>query len=130
MDRLKEFPLVYLATPYTKYEGGIDVAFRDAAVLAAHLLKARCRVYSPIVHCHPIAVQGGLDPLDHDIWIPFHAPMMDAASALLVAQMEGWRESHGVTHEIKVFARAQKPIFYLDPAALRVGLAPLESEAA
>lgn len=117
-DGIPPNTLAYLATPYTKYAAGIDAAFRDASALAAELLRAGIAVYSPIAHCHPLAIHGGLDPLDHSVWIPFDAAMMDAAKVLIVAHMDGWRESFGVTHEIGVFARAGKPIYDLDPATL------------
>lgn len=107
-------PLYYLATPYTKYAKGINAAFMDAAELAARLLGAGHKVYSPIAHTHPVAIHGKIDPLDHDIWLPFDGAMMAKCDALLVAHMDGWQQSKGVLHEIQVFAKASKPIFDLD----------------
>lgn len=127
MNRLQQFPIVYLATPYTKYLPGIDAAFRDAAALAARLLKLGVRVYSPIAHCHPMAQFGGIDPKDHSIWLPYQEVMMAKADVLLVAQLEGWRESHGIDHEIKFFAKAGKPDpFYLDTVLMRIATTPWE----
>jgi hypothetical protein len=113
-------PLYYLATPYSKYAKGIEVAFADAAALAARLLVAGHKVYSPIAHTHPLAVHGKLDPLDHAIWLPFDGAMMRACDAILVAHMDGWQQSKGVLHEIRVFAKANKPIFDLDPDTLAI----------
>lgn len=110
--------LAYLATPYSKYEPGIEQAFIDAAKLAALLLRAGMKVYSPIAHTHPLAVHGNIDPLDHAIWMPFDEAMMTAADVLLVAHMQGWQESFGIAHEIKFFEDAGKPIFDLDPKTL------------
>ena len=118
------FSLVYLATPYSKYPQGRQLAFRHASALAARLLEAGVKVYSPIAHTHPLAEYSGLDPLDHEIWLPFDEAMMSAADALCVAHMEGWSESFGVQHEIKVFAEAKKPIFDLDPKTLTVAIRP------
>lgn len=112
--------LYYLATPYTKYKGGIEKAFMAAAELTGKLLTNGYRVYSPIAHTHPVAVYGGLDPLDHSIWLPFDEAMMHACDALLVAHMDGWRESKGVMHEIEFFARGKKPIFDLRLDDLRM----------
>lgn len=117
---LRQFSLCYLATPYTKYAGGIDAAFQAAAKLAARLLKNNVRIYSPIAHTHPLAIHGGMDPLDHAIWLPFDEAMMEASDALVVAHMDGWHHSYGIQHEIKVFANAGKPIFDLDPDTLHV----------
>lgn len=117
---LRSYPLIYLATPYSKYKGGISAAFAAAAKCAAKLVRERVKVYSPIAHTHPIAIFGSIDPLDHAIWLPFDEAMMEMSAALVVATMDGWRESFGVAHEIGVFARAAKPIFLLDPHLLDV----------
>lgn len=112
-------PLCYLATPYTKYMGGnIDAAFIDACKLAARLLQSGVKVYSPIAHTHPLAIWGKVDPLDHDIWLPFDEAMMTAAHVLIVAHMDGWGKSKGVAHEIEFFERAGKPIYDLDPGTM------------
>lgn len=126
MDRLAAFPLVYLATPYTKYEPGIEAAFMDAAALAAKLLKHGVKVYSPISHCHPMSQYGGIDPKDHSIWLPYQEAMMRVCDAVLVAQLRGWRESYGVAHEIAFFEDQRKPILYLDTVLMRVATVPME----
>jgi hypothetical protein len=113
IDELKQHALCYLATPYSKYPSGIHHAFADAATFAANLLKAGVNVYSPIAHTHPLAIYGNIDPLDHNIWLPFDATMMHLAEALIVARMPGWESSKGVMHEIEVFRAAHKPIYYL-----------------
>lgn len=118
VEIVRQAPLAYLATPYTKYADGIEQAFIDAAKLAARLLVSGIKVYSPIAHTHPLAIYGELDPLDHAIWMPFDEAMMDAASVLIVAQMDGWDRSKGVLHEIEFFHARQKPIFGLMPESL------------
>ena len=112
--------LVYLATPYTKFPQGRHIAFRQACALSGKLIAQSVRVYSPIAHTHPIAEYSHLDPLDHSLWLPFDEAMMTVADALCVAHMEGWDESFGVAHEIKVFNRAKKPIFDLEPETLEI----------
>jgi nucleoside 2-deoxyribosyltransferase len=94
------------------------MAFRDASKLTAQLLRAGLKVYSPIAHTHPVAIYGELDPLDHGIWLPFDAAIMDKADALLVAHMDTWDKSFGIAHEINVFKAADKPIYHLDPDSL------------
>ena len=111
-------PLCYLATPYSKWVPGLEDAFVQAAILAARLLTTGLKVYSPIAHTHPLAIYGNLDPLDHSIWLPFDEAMMHASDVLLVAHMDGWRESQGVAHEIDFFDREGKPIFDLNPQTL------------
>lgn len=117
VDMLR-FRLAYLATPYSKYCKGIDVAFEHAAALAAKLLIKGVKVFSPITLTHPMAIYGHIDPLDHKIWIPFDETMMRMADALIVAMMDGWRESFGIAHEIRYFTGDNKPVVYLDPETL------------
>ena len=112
--------LAYLATPYTKYPGGVYYAFRDAAALVAQLLHAGVNAYSPIAHTHPVAIYGGLDPLDHEIWLPFDELMMSRCDSLIVAHMPTWETSKGIAHEIAFFERAGKPIFDLDTETLQM----------
>ncbi len=110
---LRQFDLVYLGTPYSKYPAGIEAAFREASAFAARLLRMGIKVYSPIAHTHPLAIYGNIDPYDHSIWLPFDAAMMAKSDAMLVGTMEGWETSKGVLHEIETFRAADKPIFYL-----------------
>lgn len=119
-DELKTYPLVYLATPYTKYPHGLAHAFRDAAKVAARLMIAGIRVYSPIAHSHPLAIYGGILPTAHAIWLPFDEAMMDKSDALLVAKMETWEASKGIAHEIEHFQQRARPIYYIEPHSLLV----------
>jgi hypothetical protein len=118
-------PLYYLATPYSKYQGGdLTAAFLAACRVTADLITAGHKIYSPIVHSHPIAMNSGLDPLDHDLWLKVDAAMMEAADALMVAQMEGWRDSYGIAHEMEAFATMDKDVVYLDIATMGVSQSP------
>lgn len=105
--------LCYLATPYSKYVGGIHLAFIEASRIAAKLLQAGVKIYSPIAHTHPLAIYGNIDPLDHAIWIPFDETMMEACDALVVCEMPGWENSKGIAHEIKFFKNRNKSIYYI-----------------
>lgn len=110
--------IAYLATPYSKFKPDPAAAFRAACKIAAHLVCAGIKVYSPIAHTHPIAVHGALDLLDHAIWLPFDEAMMEASSVLIVAHLEGWNESIGIAHEVKFFEERGRPIYDLDPRSL------------
>lgn len=127
--------LAYLAAVYSKWTGGdpgpgcsnnmrqamrLEDAFIEAAKLAAKLMLAGVKVYSPIAHTHPLAIHGRLDPLDHSIWLPFDEAMLTVCDTLIVAQMDGWQESRGIAHEVAFFETAGKPIFDLDPDSLQM----------
>jgi hypothetical protein len=89
-------------------------AWLDACAVAAHLARQGRPAYSPIVYTHPIAIHGGIDPLDHDFWLKFDAPMMEAADSLIVVKMDGWEQSAGIAKEIVAFERMGKPIEYME----------------
>lgn len=110
---IKSANLCYLATPYSKFPGGITAAFEAACAIAGELLKQGVKVYSPIAHTHPIATYAEIDPLDHNIWLPFDEAMMVAADVIVVARLPGWEESRGVAHEIEFFYLAGKQRFDL-----------------
>lgn len=104
----------YVATPYTKYPGGIDAAFEDACRAAAWLIERNVRVYCPIAHTHPISMHGRIDPLNHDIWLPVDRPLMRAARGLIVCMLPTWRESYGISVEIAEFKAQGKPVYYME----------------
>lgn len=117
---LEQYRLVYLATVYTSYPQGIDLAFADACVIGGRMLRAGITFFSPIAHTHPIAIYGNINPLDHEIWIPFDEPMMEVASALVVACMPNWKKSYGIGQEIAHFRKEGKPVWFMNPVTLEV----------
>ena len=112
--------LIYLASPYSKYPAGIERAFEDISAIAGALLVRGYRVYSPIAHTHPIATYAKLDAYDHIIWLPFDQAIMAACGAMMIAKMETWDKSYGISEEIKFFSAAGKPIYWLDPETLEI----------
>lgn len=110
--------LSYLATPYTKFPGGIWAAYFKAGFIAAKLIRAGLNVYSPIIHCHAIAMLGDIDPLDHSMWMSLDEVMLGAADTLIVGRLESWDQSKGVAMEIEYFEKGGKPIYDLDPESM------------
>ena len=103
----------YLATPYTKYPGGQDEAFKLSARAAAIFVRHRVPIFAPIAHTHPIAEYGGLALADYTIWLPADEPFIRLASGIVVVMAEGWETSYGVNHEREAFAKAGKPEVFL-----------------
>ncbi len=117
----------YLGTPYSKFRLGLEAAFLAACDARADLVRAGIPCFSPIVHSHPVAIHGKIDPLSHAIWLPAEQPIMRCATGLIVRMLEGWEDSYGLGEEIKDFERHRKPVVMWplhEPAeALKVRLA-------
>lgn len=108
----------YLASPYSKYPLGLSAAHFHVCQQAALLIEAGVPVYSPIAHTHPIAQAGGIDPHDHDIWLPAGKPIADAAGGLIVLKLDGWSCSFGISMEIEWFAERERPVVYMEPGVV------------
>lgn len=117
MDAIAEMKrlggLWYVGTPYTRYHGGLEAAFREACRAGAVLLDAGISVYVPIAHTHPLAEFTSADHRDHEHWLAVDRPFMEAAVGMCVVEMPGWDESVGVGYEIAHFQTSGKPIVHL-----------------
>lgn len=107
-------PLVYLAIPYSHPDHQIkEWRFAEANKMAAKLMKEGVVVFSPISHCHSIALHNSL-PTNWEFWKHFDTAFLSCSSKLLVYKLEGWETSVGVTSEIKIAKELGIPIEYLE----------------
>ncbi len=97
MSTLK--PIMYLASPYTHLDKEIQhmryLAVRDTV---AHLMREGILVFSPIVHCHPMAVSCGLKG-DINFWRDYDFAMIEALPRFGVLTLPGWEKSEGIVEE-------------------------------
>jgi hypothetical protein len=94
--------LVYLAAPYSHPDPDIrEARFQAVNRHAAAMMAAGVFVFSPISHTHPIAEAGAL-PLGWDFWEAYDRAMISRCSRVAVLTLDGWRESVGVTAEIRI----------------------------
>lgn len=105
----------YLASPYT-HESSIvrELRFRVAERHVAELLRAGFYVYSPIVHCHSLAVKYSL-PKDFEFWMAYNAAMLEQASELDVLMLPGWMQSRGVKGEMELAESSNQNIIRTEP---------------
>jgi nucleoside 2-deoxyribosyltransferase len=94
-------------------------AFNLAVGQSAILMRAGVPVFSPIVHTHPIAMQGKFDTLDLPFWLRVDQPMMDAAAGIIMLTAPTWEKSRGMAHELDVFKAAGKPVYWMRPGEVR-----------
>ena len=106
--------LTYLASPYTHNDINVKIRRYELAVTAAYLLTQRGElVFTPIGHTHPIALQGNL-PGEWDYWNEFDTRMINTCDSVTVLKLDGWKESTGVTEEIKLAKILNKKLRSMD----------------
>lgn len=121
LDSLKDYRLIYLGTPFSKFPKGIVLAYEEAAQLVGRLIHYGIdQVFSPIVHSYAAAVHGKLDPYDYTLWTRVNDHFMRKCDLLLVAKMKSWDTSFGLAGEIRWFKDHKKPILFLDPINMEV----------
>lgn len=106
--------LIYLASPYSHDDYTIRLfRFTQVCSKAAQIMTTGVLVFSPIAHTHPIALGGNL-PLGWEYWDEFDRRMIGACDELWVYMLAGWRESVGVTAEIKIADEMNKPVVMVE----------------
>jgi hypothetical protein len=105
--------LTYLACPYTH---------KDRAVLEGRVAKANeatawliknCgwNVFSPITHSHPLHLAGLRG--DWEFWKRIDEEYLTLSKRIVILTLPGWRESVGVTAEIKIARDQGIEIYFL-----------------
>jgi nucleoside 2-deoxyribosyltransferase len=115
LDELRKYDLVYVATPYSIFEDGLDAAHRAACQITGDLLRYGVNAFSPIVHSHHVAEHANIDRMDHKFWMRADEAYMKKCDALVVAQIDNWENSVGVNMELKHFRDVGKPIHFIMP---------------
>lgn len=102
--------MIYLASPYS-HPDPFERTHRWSQALdaTAELMRQRKIVYSPIVHCHHLAVIHAL-PSDWAFWRHYCLGMLKRANRLLVLTLDGWTDSTGVQAEIEFAKKRRLPI--------------------
>ena len=107
--------LTYLACPYTSDDAELmNKRFDDVCLVAGGLMKTTDKViYSPISHCHPIAMQTSL-PTGWKFWERIDRTYLEYCCEMIVLTLPGWEESTGVQAEIKIAEELGIPIAYIN----------------
>jgi hypothetical protein len=106
--------LIYLASPYSDSDLLIrEERFRSACRTAAILMNRGHKIFSPIAHTHPIAVEGKL-PTDWQFWRTYDKAIMEACKEMWILTIPGWVKSKGVQAERRLAERLGIPVLLVD----------------
>lgn len=92
---------VYLASPYTAKNTITQLLrYEMAKEACVQMMVFSIPVYSPIVHCHPIAADYGLGK-EAAHWWKMNQEFIRSAGELWVLMLDGWEESSGIRQEVE-----------------------------
>lgn len=112
---------IYLACPYTHKSLKVRRdRFKAVTKVAGELMQLGYNVYSPITHSHVIASVTKL-PTSWEYWVKIDKEFMDWCNFMCVLILKGWKESVGVTEEIKYMRELGKPIIVIDSECYILG---------
>lgn len=107
--------MIYLASPYSHPDSlMMKTRFLLAEQCTAILSAAGRHVYSPIVHYHEMAKKFSL-PTNFEYWKQINLDMIRRADGMYVLNIEGWKESKGVTGEIAFARQFNLPLNLVSP---------------
>jgi hypothetical protein len=112
----------YVASPYSHPDADVrDKRAHDVNDVCGRLLAEGVHVYSPIWATHRACIRHEL-PKDHLFWLAFNKAFIDPATGVLVADINGWRESKGCSQEIEYARQLGKPVYLLSSSGAVSGL--------
>lgn len=112
--------LIYLASPYSSDDRNIkEKRFREVSQAAAELIRRGHIIFSPVVHFHPIAIEGEL-PGNWSFWKQIDTTYLKCCSRMFVLMIPGWESSVGIKGEIDIAKNLEIPICYVDPNSLDI----------
>jgi hypothetical protein len=105
---------IYLASPYSHPLSTVRYQrFELVCRIAGKMMIDGLVVFSPIAHTHPIAELCVL-PSSWNYWHKYDEVMILGSYKVIVACIDGWRESKGVTAEIEIAHQHGIPVEYLE----------------
>lgn len=100
---------IYLASPYSHPSEIIrHLRFQAAECVLTHMIRGGFTVYSPIVHCHQMALNYSL-PTDATFWENFNSNFLRKASAIWVLDIPGLLDSKGIKRELQIAEQYKVP---------------------
>lgn len=114
--------MIYLCSVYSYTPEGVpsedmpalmQKRYEYARMRTSEFLKNLDIVFSPITHCHPMALAHEM-PKRWDFWGHIDLNYIDACSEVWVLKMPHWEQSTGITAEIAHAEANGIPVKYLE----------------
>ncbi len=102
----------YLGSPYSHKDWLVkDLRAEAVADVAGKLMAEGTYVFSPIAHAH--SFEHHIENWKWEDFKPYDNQFLTACGGMYVLMLDGWKESVGLTWEIKRAAELKKDITYL-----------------
>jgi hypothetical protein len=109
--RVPKTGLIYLGSPYTSLDAFVmEQRYTWVKWATAEIIHTGRTVFSPINHCHPLALSYDL-PRDIDFWENYDANFIRAADWVWILQLDGWSGSRGIKRELEIAKAYEKPVY-------------------
>lgn len=107
--------LIYLASPYSDPDPDVEEKrFQTVCVAGADLFMRGSFVFSPIAHCHALAVTRADMGRAFDTYAKYSILMIEKCERFMVVKLPGWETSIGVQAEIKFAESIGRKIEYIE----------------
>lgn len=104
--------MIYIASPYSSpIPEALALRFERVRRFTIHCLQMGIPAFSPIVYAHEMAKAGGI-ATDANTWVPFNTAMLRRSEAMFVYMLPGWKESKGVTLELRQAKSMMIPVAF------------------
>lgn len=116
-------PMIYLASPYWHENPAIrNKRLLQAQLITRVLILRGMPVFSPIVHGRGLDISGHPVVLSNTEWVDLDLNYISHCSSMIVAQLDGWQHSKGVTREMAFCSERNIPFFMLTRSACDIML--------
>jgi hypothetical protein len=113
LNDLDKNGVYYLASPYTSPNPDImKQRYLKIDEIAYNLMMEGFHLIEPIGSTHHKAQRFKL-PSEYSFWKKQCRAMVGVSNGVIVAMLDGWKESVGVQDEIKIATELGKPVIYL-----------------
>lgn len=116
LNDLNKDLIYYICSPYsTPVIEGItkEIRYQQVVDIEAELVKEGFITYGPIASSHPMALKHQLGQT-YDYWMRRDRALVTTSGGIFVATLEGWENSVGVSDEIALAVRQDKPVYLLE----------------